>query len=124
MEPKSKSGRLPIKRIAVTLPPDGWFHGIARALFDLYRQAFVDLGLTVFDVPVDAFRPPDVVRISSLLSDLRAFQPELAVGLSHGVYALICQLPAGNNLRRPNLFTEVLDIPTLCLWDHAPWEFA
>ena len=106
------------------MPPDGWFYGIARTLFDIYRQGLVDLGLTVFDVPVDAFLPPDAVRIAALLSDLKAFRPEIALGLSYGSYALICRLPARRDGSRPNLFTDVLDIPTICLWDHAPVELA
>ena len=116
--------KLPFTRIAVTKPPDEWFHGITRALYELYRQAFLDLGITVFDVPVDAFLPPDMVRISALLGELRAFRPELAVGLSHGAHALICRLPAQRDGWKPNFFTEILDLPTLCLWDHAPLEFA
>jgi hypothetical protein len=100
---------LPIQRIAITVPPDRWFHGIARALFDLYRQALVDLGVAVFDVPVDAFLPPDTVRISTLLSDLKAFQPDFAFGLPAGSYALLCCLPAEWDGSRLNLFTDVLD---------------
>jgi hypothetical protein len=84
----------------------------------------IDLGLSVFRVPVDAFLPPDLGRIPALLADLRAFQPELAIGLCAGNYALICRLPPGRDGWRPNLFTEVLDIPTICLWEHAPLEIA
>jgi hypothetical protein len=124
MQPDRNVYRLPFKRIAITVPPDGWFRGIARALFDLYRQALLDLGLTVFEVPVDAFLPPDAVRISTLLAELETFQPEIAFGLSHGSYALICRLPARRDGTRPNLFTDVLKIPTICLWDHAPTELA
>jgi len=124
MELNPNVGRLPIQRIAITVPPDGWFHGIARALFDLYRQAMVDLGIAVFDVPVDAFLPPDTVRISALLSDLKAFHPDFAFGLPHGSYALLCRLPPSRDGSRLNLFTDVLDIPTICLWDHAPVELA
>src|SRR6185436_3588268 len=122
MELNPNVGRLPIQRIAITVPPDGWFHGIARALFDLYRQAMVDLGIAVFDVPVDAFLPPDTVRISALLSDLKAFHPDFAFGLPHGSYALLCRLPPSRDGSRLNLFTDVLDIPTICLCDHAPVE--
>lgn len=116
--------RFPIKRIAVTVPPVEWFHGIARAMFDIYRQALEVLGFEIFDVPVDAFMVPNATRIDNLLSDLRAFRPELAFGLPKGAYALICRLPAKEGDWRPHLFTEVLGIPTICLWDHAPLELA
>jgi hypothetical protein len=115
---------IPFKRIAVTRPPADWFHGILRTMFEAYRQAFVDLGLTVFEVPVDFFHVPDVSRISALLSDLRAFQPDVAFGLSHGMYALMCRMAPGRDGWRPNLFTEVLDIPTICCWDHTPLDLA
>jgi hypothetical protein len=124
MESASTASRPPIQRIAVTVPPHNWFHGIARALYDHYRQALVELGLKVFDVPVDAFLPPDMVRISALIVELKAFQPQFALGLSHGSYALLCGLPAHRDGWRPNLFLDVLDIPTICLWDHAPVELA
>jgi hypothetical protein len=120
----STAGRLPIQRIAITVPPNGWFYGIASALFKLYRQALVDLGLAIFEVPVDVFLPPDSGRISNLVSELRAFQPDLALGLPYGSYALICRMPPRRDGSRPNLFTDVLDIPTLCVWDHAPLELA
>lgn len=110
--------------MAITVPPDGWFHGIARALFDRYRQALVDLGVAVFDVPVDAFLPPDVTRVARLVADLRAFRPQCALGLPHGSYALLCRLPVTRRGVRPNLFLDILDVPTICLWDHAPVELA
>ncbi|MBZ5676854.1 MAG: glycosyltransferase [Acidobacteriia bacterium] len=124
MAPESSIHRFPVKRIAVTVPPDHWFHGIARAMFYIYREALVQLGFEIFDVPVDTFLVPDATRIANLVSDLRAFRPELAFGLPKGSYALICRLPPRRDGWRPNLFTEVLDIPTICLWDHAPLELA
>jgi hypothetical protein len=124
MPPSSNAQRFSGIRIAVTAPPDAWFHGIARAMFDIYREGLASLGFDIFDVPVDAFLLPDAARIASLLSDLKAFRPELAFGLPKGSYALICRMPALQGGWRPNLFTEVLEIPTICLWDHAPLELA
>ena len=115
---------LPIRRIAITTPPAHWFHGIAADLAGIYREGLVGLGVEVFDVPVDAFIPPDRRRIARLIRALRAFAPELAMGLSHGSYALICRLPPRRDGRRLNVFTDVLDVPTICLWDHAPLELA
>lgn len=118
------ANRFPFKRIAVTVPPSDWFHGISRALCDIYRGELAALGLDIFDVPMDAFLLPDVVLVDRIVSDLRAFRPELAFGLHKGACALLCRLPAGRDGWRPNIFTEVLDIPTVCLWDHAPLELA
>ena len=115
---------VPIRRILVTVPPRGWFHGISYKLFELYRQALLDLGCTLFEIPIDMFAPPDTSRIAVLLHDIRAFAPELAIGLPNGSTALHCRLPAGRDGWRPHLFTEVLDLPTIFIWDHAPLELA
>ena len=93
-------------------------------MFGIYRGALAELGFEIFDVPVDTFLAPNATHIADLLSDLKAFRPELAFGLPKGSYALICRLPGRRDGWRPNLFTEVLDIPTICLWDHAPLELA
>jgi hypothetical protein len=108
----------------VTVPPQGWFHGIAGALYDRYRRALADLGVALFDVPVDAFLAPDAGRLAALISELRSFRPQFAMGLPLGAYALLCRLPARRDGYRPNVFIDLLDIPTICLWDHAPVELA
>jgi hypothetical protein len=102
------------------VPQKGWFHGIDYEMCKLYRQTLVDLGCSVFDVPIDAFVPPDIVRISTLSRDIRAFRPELAIG--DGI--LRCQMPPEHDGWRPNFFTEVLGLSTICFWDHAPLELA
>ena len=93
-------------------------------MFEIYRRALADLGFEIFDVPVDAFLVPDATRIAGLLANLKSFRPALAFGLPKGSYALLCRLPARRDGWRPNLFTDVLEIPTICLWDHAPLESA
>ena len=96
------------------------FMGSITNIYKLYRQTLVDLGCSIFDVPIDAFVPPDIVRISTLTRDIRAFRPELAIG--DGV--LRCQMPPEHDGWRPNFFTEVLGLSTICFWDHAPLELA
>jgi len=108
----------------VTVPPRAWFHGICYRLFEIYRQALVDLGCALLEIPIDIFAPPDAGRISVLLDDIRAFSPQLAIGLHNGATALHCRLPAGRDGWQPQLFTDVLDLPTICIWDHAPLELA
>jgi glycosyl transferase family 1 len=124
MHSATQAHRLPFRRIAVTVPPPEWFHGISRALFEIYRGELAAIGLEIFDVPVEPFLLQDVPRIDSIIADLRGFRPELAFGLHRGAYALLCRLPPAADGWRPNLFTEILDIPTICLWDHAPLELA
>src|SRR5687767_11947116 len=111
-----------ISRVAVTSPPSYWFDGIATAMYDLYTRALRDLGLELFDVPVEPFINGDLVQSRSLVRQLEAFRPELAIGLPKGVYALLCRMPPRRDGSRLNVFTQVLGIPTVCLWDHAPFD--
>lgn len=113
-----------LQRIAVVVPPATWLQGILRAYHDLYRQALGDLGVATIDVPLQAFFPPDAGRIADLLTALRAFRPQAAISLSVGAWLMSCRLPAGRDGWAPNLFTDVLDIPAICIWDHAPLDFA
>ena len=124
MQSTTQAHRLPFRRIAVTVPPAAWFHGISHALFEIYRGELAALGLEIFDVPVEPFLLQDEPRIEQIVADLKAFQPQLAFGLHRGAYSLLCRLPPGHDGWRANLFTEILDIPTICLWDHAPLELA
>lgn len=116
--------RTPFQRIAVTMPPPNWFHGIAAELARIYRDGLKDLGIDVIEVPVEAFLPPDLGWIARLKDAMLSFRPELAIGLSHASYALICRMPPDRDGYRRNFFTEVLDLPTICLWDHAPMDLA
>ena len=113
-----------LSRVAVTSPPSYWFDGIATAMYDLYTQALRDLGLELCEVPVEPFINGDLVQIRSLVRQLDAFRPELAIGLPKGVYALLCRMPPRRNGSRLNLFTQVLGIPVVCLWDHAPFDLS
>jgi hypothetical protein len=121
MGDKSSAAGLPaIRRVAITVPPKHWFYGITGAFFSICRQSLIDLGCSVFEVPVDVFLPPDAARLPSLIKDVRSFRPEVAIGLHHGVNALLCRMPAERDGRRPNLFTDILELPTICIWDHEP----
>jgi glycosyl transferase family 1 len=114
----------PFRRILVSAPPRAWFHGISFRLFEIYRQVLRDLGCTLFEIPIEQFWPLDLGHIATLLDEIRAFAPELAIGLPNGSTALHCRLPAERDGWRPHLFTDVLDLPTICIWDHAPLELA
>jgi len=114
----------PFRRILVATPPRAWFHGISYRLFEIYRQALCDLGCTLFEIPIERFWPLDLGHIATLLDDIRSFAPELAIGLPNGSTALHCRLPAEQDGWRPHLFTDVLDLPTICICDHAPLELA
>jgi len=113
-----------LQRIAVTVPPATWLHGILRAYHDFYRQALNDLGVATIDVPLQTFLDAEAGPIADLLSDLRAFRPQAAMGINVGAWLPFCRLPLRRDGWAPNVFSEVLDIPSICLWDGAPLDFA
>jgi hypothetical protein len=113
-----------LQRIAVTVPPADWLHGILRAYHDFYRQALNDLGVATIDVPLQTFLEGEAGPIADLLSDLRAFRPQAAMGINVGAWLPFCRLPPQRDGWAPNVFSDVLDIPSICLWDGAPLDFA
>ena len=80
--------------------------------------------MATIEVPLQAVVPYDAGRMADLLSDLRAFRPQAAMSLSVGAWLMACRLPAGRDGWSPNLFTDVLDIPAICIWDAAPLDLA
>ncbi len=113
-----------MQRLAVTVPPAGWLHGILRAYHDFYRQALNDLGVATIDVPLQTFLDGQAGPIADLLSDLRVFRPQAAMGINVGAWLPFCRLPPQRDGWAPNVFSEVLDIPSICLWDGPPLDFA
>jgi hypothetical protein len=111
-------------RIAVTVPPAHWLNGILRAFHDFYRQALADLGVATFAVPLQTFLEAEAGPIADLVSDLRAFRPQAAMGLCVGAWLPFCRMPPRRDGWTPNVFSEVLNIPSICIWDGAPLDFA
>ena len=119
---KEDDGRFRARRIAVTVPPDEWFHGIARGMFDIYRAALADLGFDIFDVPVEAFFPPNPVRIASLLSGLQTFQPELAF-VAQGQLRADLPLAGSAGWLAAQPVTEVLEVPRSASGTTRRWSW-
>jgi hypothetical protein len=116
--------RAALQRIAVVVPPADWLNGVLRTYHDLYRQTLNDLGVATIDVPLQTFFPHDVGRLADLLAELRAFRPQAAMALSVGAWLMSCRMAPDRDGWSPNLFTDVLDIPAICIWDGAPMDFA
>ena len=58
------------------------------------------------------------VYIDETLAALRTFRPDVAVSLPNSGYILHCTTPAGENI-----FSDVLQVPTVMLWDHGLLQF-
>jgi hypothetical protein len=95
----------------IARPPEHWFHGIDGAMFSLYREALVDLGVEIFEVPTDPFLLANQPEMDRLIVDLCAFRPQLAMGLPHGAYALLCQMAPDRTGYRPNFSPKLSTFP-------------
>ncbi|HLG44597.1 MAG TPA: glycosyltransferase [Reyranella sp.] len=80
--------------------------------------------MATFDVPLQTFLEAQERPIADLVSELRAFGPQAAMGISVGAWLPFCRLPPRRDGWAPNVFTEVLEIPSICIWDGAPLDFA
>jgi hypothetical protein len=108
-------------RIAVTLPPQGWFGGYDRRAADiLLEQLEHRFGLAFHRVDTTPFVHGDLAGQLDLVDELRAYQPDLAISLSNAGYGFICVLKATG----ANIFTDILGVPLLLLWDHGLFQLA
>lgn len=122
-------------RIVVALPPRSFFAGndrqnaqdLIRSLRSIYPNVFVfDVGVYLGDSRAEA---------ETLIADAKAFMPDVALGFPNASYVLMLdekqrrlkyETPGTlSSLRRwlrgttpENVFADVLNVPTVLLWDH------
>jgi hypothetical protein len=116
----------PFARIAVTVPPADWFHGITRTAYALCRDALIDWASSrsrFRSTPSWGTIPiSPASRTSSMIcAHLRRSSPSACL-ISPRHWSAVCRSSA--TARGANLFADVLDIPTVGAWDHAPFEMA
>src|SRR5688572_8090024 len=105
-------------RVAVTIPPTHWFGGIDYNFAIEMSDEMRTLGADVFEVDVHAFSLGNKFCIDETIAALRSFRPDVAVALPNSGYVLNCVTPTGENI-----FTDVLQVPTVMLWDHGLLQF-
>jgi hypothetical protein len=101
-------------RVAVTIPPQGWFGGIDYNFAIEMSEELRLLGAEVFDVDVAGFSSRNEIYVAGVIEGLKAFRPQVAVSLPNALYILHC---ATRDQR--NIFRDILRIPSLMLWDHG-----
>jgi hypothetical protein len=101
-------------RIVVTLPPHVWFGGVDYNFAVEMSEELRTLGAEVFALDVAGFHSGNVNYIAGAIEALRAFRPDVAIPLPNALYALLCVTREGKNILR-----DVLEIPTIMLWDHG-----
>jgi len=109
-------------RIVVTMPPVSWFGGYDRrsaqvllsALEQRFEQSFYQFDTT-------PFLNDDVRGQRDAVTKLKEFRPQLAMSLNNAGYGVSCAIRSGTDSL--NLFTDILNIPLMLLWDHGLFQF-
>lgn len=105
-------------RIIATMPPHTWFGGVDFNFAVEMVAELRDLGATVLELDTGGFVTGNELYIERVLSASKSFQADVAVSLPNAGYALLC-----NTFERKNLFHDILQIPTIMLWDHGLLQF-
>jgi hypothetical protein len=106
-------------KIAVTSPPETWFGAVDYKFAADMASNLREMGANLLEIDISKFYPRDNPYTSAVLSDLRAFQPDVALGTPNAGYAMLVTDAEGRNL-----FRDILEIPTLLIWDHGVLQFS
>jgi hypothetical protein len=104
-------------RIVVTMPPHAWFGGVDFDFAVEMSDELKALGATVFELEISPFVWRQASLIENAVEDIRAFRPDVALSLPNAGYILLCCTLAG-----VNIFRDVLEIPSILLWDHGLFQ--
>jgi len=106
-------------KVAVTVPPDAWFGSVDyKFALDMIRN-LEEMGADLIRIDIARLTARDAGYVDAILSDLRAFQPDVALSTPNAGYALLVTDTEGRNL-----FRDLLEIPTLLIWDHGVLQFS
>jgi hypothetical protein len=100
------------------MPPNSWFGGIDYNFAVEMADEMRAHGATVFEVDVYPCSLRNQVYVDDAIAALRSFRPDVAVSLPNSGYVLHCVTPGGQNI-----FADVLQVPTIMLWDHGLLQF-
>jgi len=105
-------------RIVVTIPPYAWFGGVDFNFATEMSEELRTLGAEVFDLDLYGFIAGNELGMEQAVAALKTFDPDVAISLPNAGYALLARTPRGQNV-----FRDVLEIPTIMLWDHGLLQF-
>jgi hypothetical protein len=109
-------------RIVATIAPRQWFGGLdRRTSFALLENLQTRFGTTFYQFDSTPFTAGDTQKQQQAIADLRAFKPHLAISLANASYGLTCAVKRSNG--SANVFTDILKIPLMMLWDHGLFGF-
>jgi Glycosyl transferases group 1 len=106
-------------RVIVTMPPRDWYGGVDYRFAVDMADGLRRLGAAVFDLDVTGFNVGDTAYVDDAIAAARSFRADLAMALPNAGYAIVCR-----TVRGENVFSDVLEIPTIMVWDHGAIQFA
>jgi hypothetical protein len=109
-------------RVVVTIPPRHWYGGLdRRAAFAIIQQLQQRFGSIFYQFDTTPFISRDTYEQQNAIANLRSYKPHLAISLSNAIYGLACAVEGDRG--SANVFTDILNIPLMMLWDHGLFAF-
>ena len=123
-------------RIVVALPPKSFFGGNDRHNAEEMLKSLRALFPNIFIFDVGIYIGDNAAEADALIADVRAFKPDVAIGLPNASYVLMLDekrrrqkyegapstldmvLRWFQDTTPENVFADVLGVPTILLWDH------
>lgn len=122
-------------RVVVAVPPDWYFGGNDRFNANELLATLKSIYDNVFVFDIGTYIGEDPAQGRALIEDAKAFRPNVAIALPNATYALMAnprlrelKLQGGRWLiprlwhtlqhYPENVFTDILKVPTILLWDH------
>lgn len=107
-------------RLVMAIPPKQWFGGQDRrgtlAVIPHLEQRF---GSTIYHFDSTPFITGDTRKQKEAIANLRAFRPHLAISPAN--YGILCAVKSAGG--KANVFTDILNVPLMMLWDHGLFGF-
>ena len=119
MQPRTPSPQpLAGLKIAATVPPQSWFGGVNWKFAGDMMRELREMGAALIEVDIGRLLQMGRPYVTSIIRELKRFRPDVAIGLENCGYAILC-----TDLEGRNIFRDVLEIPTIFLWDHGALQF-
>ena len=107
-------------RIVMAIPPKQWFGGQDRrgtlAVAQHFQRRF---GTTFYHFDTAPFIYGDTRKQQDAIANLRAYKPHLAIAPAN--YGVLSAVKSESGM--VNVFTDMLQIPLMMLWDHGLFAF-
>jgi hypothetical protein len=107
-------------RVVMAIPPKQWFGGQdRRSILSIVLDLQQRFGSTFYHFDTTPFIFGDTRKQQDAIARLREYKPHLAIAPAN--YGLRCVVESEGGTR--NVFTDILEIPLMMVWDHGLFGF-